>query len=69
MVELKDCQQWEKEGKLQFHSSLMLIERICASLKVFNLKVHVYESYCIVCIYDILYHIIHVGFLHSFFVW
>ena len=25
MVELKDCQQWEMEGKLQFHSHLMLI--------------------------------------------
>ena len=25
MVELQDCQQWEMEGKLQFHSHLMLI--------------------------------------------
>ena len=28
MVELKDHQHWETEGKLPFHSLLMLTERI-----------------------------------------
>ena len=39
MVELKDCQQQEMEGKLQFHLRLTLMERKFASLKVCNLKV------------------------------
>ena len=29
MVELKDHQQQETEGKLQFHSRLMLMEHVC----------------------------------------
>ena len=41
MVELKDPQQKETDGKLQFHSRLMLIERMFASLKAHNLKVRV----------------------------
>jgi len=39
MVELKDCQQQEMEGKLQFHSHLTLLEYTFTSLKVRNLKV------------------------------
>ena len=39
-VELKDRQQQEMEGKLQFHSHLTLMECMFASLKVHNLKVH-----------------------------
>ena len=39
MVELKGHQQQETEGKLQFHSSLSLMERIFASLKAHNLKI------------------------------
>ena len=38
MVELKDRQQQETEGKLQFHSRLTLTEHKFASLKVRNLK-------------------------------
>ena len=38
MVELKDCQQQEAEGKLQFHSHLTLIEWMFASLQVHNLE-------------------------------
>ena len=37
MVELKD--RLEMEGKLQFHSRLMLMEHKFASLEVFSLKV------------------------------
>ena len=40
MVELKDCQQQETEGKLQFHSGLMLLYCTFAFLKVHNMKVH-----------------------------
>ena len=39
MVELKDRQQQETEGKLQFHSRLKSMERVFESLKVHNLKV------------------------------
>ena len=39
MVELKDCQQYEMESKLQLHSHLRLMERTSTSLKVRNLKV------------------------------
>ena len=28
MVELKNCQQWEMEGKLQFHSCMMLMGQV-----------------------------------------
>ena len=38
-LELKECQQQEMEGKLQFHSCLMLMEHMFTSLKVCNLKV------------------------------
>ena len=41
MVELKDGQQQEMEGKLPVHSLLTLMERTFASLKVYNLKVHI----------------------------
>ena len=41
MVELKDGQQQEMEGKLPVHSLLTLMERMYASLKVYNLKVHI----------------------------
>ena len=44
MVELKDHQQQEMEGKLQFHSRLMLMERMFASLKVLNFKVRVWGT-------------------------
>ena len=40
MAELKDRQQQETEGKPQFHSHLMLIGCVSASLKVLNLKVY-----------------------------
>ena len=40
MVELNDRQQKETEGKLQFHSCLMLMKHICTSLEVLNLKIH-----------------------------
>ena len=39
MVELKDHQQEETEGKMQQQSRLILMERTFASLKVHNLKV------------------------------
>ena len=39
MAELKHRQQQETEGKLQFHSHLMLMEHTFASLKVCNFKV------------------------------
>ena len=39
MVELKDYQQ-QMEDNLQFHSSLMVMGRTFASLKVHNWKVH-----------------------------
>ena len=46
MVELKDGQQEELDGRLQFHSCLtlmaqVLIPRVVASLKVHSLKVHI----------------------------
>ena len=41
MVELKDCQQQETEGKVQLHSCLTQTEHTFTSLKVFKLKVHV----------------------------
>ena len=31
MVELKDHQQWETEGKLQFHLCLMLMAQVLVS--------------------------------------
>ena len=40
MTELKDLQQYKMEGKPQFHSCLMLLEHMLASLKVHNLKIH-----------------------------
>ena len=46
MVELKDCQQKEMEGKLQFHSYPTLMEHTFASLKVHTLKAHVLGIYC-----------------------
>ena len=44
-VEQKDCQQQEMEGKLQFHSWLMLMGCIFASLKVHSLKDHIQGTY------------------------
>ena len=41
MVELNDTQQKETEGKLQFHSRLMLMKHMFTSLKVLNLKIHI----------------------------
>ena len=41
MVELKDCQQQETEGKVRFHSCLTQTEHMFASFQVFQLKVHV----------------------------
>ena len=38
-VELKDHQQQEMEGKMQFHSCLMLVECMFTCLKVLNLKI------------------------------
>ena len=38
-TELKECQQQEMEGKLQFHSCLTLMEHMFACLKVCDLKV------------------------------
>ena len=43
MGELKECQQWEREGRLQFHSCPMLMEHRFASLKAQNLKVPMRE--------------------------
>ena len=43
MGELKDCQQRETEGRLQFHSCPMLMEHRFASLKAQNLKVPMQE--------------------------
>ena len=40
MVKLKDRPAIGGEGKLQFHSRPMLMERPFASLEVQNLKVH-----------------------------
>ena len=34
------------EGKLQFHSGLMLIELMFTSLKVLNVKVRMQGTYC-----------------------
>ena len=39
MAGLKDHQQQETEGKMQFHSCLTLTERTFESLKVHSLKV------------------------------
>ena len=39
MIELKDFQQYEMEGKLQFHSHLTLMACMFATLKVCNLMV------------------------------
>ena len=39
MVELKYCQT-RTEGKMQFHSLLILMEHVFTSLKVCNLKVN-----------------------------
>ena len=39
----KDCQQWEMEGRLQFHSCPTLMEHTFASLKAQNLKVPMWE--------------------------
>ena len=47
MAELKDCQHWEMESKLQFHSCLMLMEHMFAYLKIHNLKVSMQGTYCI----------------------
>ena len=41
MVELKDRPAIRDEGKLQFHTSLMLMECPFASREIQNLKVHV----------------------------
>ena len=40
MVELKNPQQEEMEGKMKFHSRLALTEHTFTSLKVHNLKIH-----------------------------
>ena len=45
MVELKDHQPEEMEGKLQFHSRLTWMECTFAPLKVRNLKVHMQGTY------------------------
>ena len=37
-IELKDCQQEETEGKMQFHPFVTLMKCIFASLRVCNLK-------------------------------
>ena len=34
MVELKDCQQQEMEGKLQFHSQLMLLAQVLVPCRI-----------------------------------
>ena len=47
VIELKDRQQQEIKGKLQFHSHLTLIECTFPSLKVRNLKVAMYGTYCV----------------------
>ena len=47
MVELKDCQQQEIKGKLQLHSHLTFTACTFASLKVCNLKVAMYRTYCV----------------------
>ena len=47
VIELKDRRQQEIKGKLQFHSHLTLIECTFASLKVRNLKVAMYVTYCV----------------------
>ena len=46
MVELKDRQQQETEGKLQCHSRLTLMECTFISLQVCNWKVHMWGAYC-----------------------
>ena len=40
-IELKDCQQWQMEGRLQFHSHLTLMAFTFTSLKVSNSKVRI----------------------------
>ena len=47
MVELKDCQQYETEDKLQFYSCLTVMEHTFTSLKVRNLKVRMQGTYYI----------------------
>ena len=39
----------EMEGKLQFHSHLMLMYCTFAFLKVHNMKVHMEILYCVYC--------------------
>ena len=48
MVELKDRQQQEAEGRLQLPSHVMVMECMFTSLKVHNLKVHIQETYYII---------------------
>ena len=45
MAELKDCQQQETEGTLQFHSRLMLMDHRLQFATCCNLKVHMWGSY------------------------
>lgn len=49
-VELRGPQQWETEGKLQFHAHLT--GYMFTSLKVYNLKVRMLGTCCIVIRYD-----------------
>ena len=58
MVELRDCQQQETEGKLQFHSQLTLMERMFASLKVCT-----QGTYCIWCKIRVQLHSFACGYL------
>ena len=54
MVELKDCQQYENEGRLQLHSSLTLMEHTFTSLKVHNQKICMQRTYCIfICLFNL----------------
>lgn len=48
MVELKDRQQQETEGRLQLPSRVMVMEGMFTSLKVHTLKVHIRETYYII---------------------
>ena len=48
MVELKDRQQQETEGRLQLPSHVMVMECMFTSLKVHNLKVHIQVTYYII---------------------
>ena len=45
MIELKNCQQWEMKGKLQFHSSLMFMaQEMVREFSLFEEALLIFEA-------------------------